>query len=309
MSIFVNVTVGDAVSVPREASGLPYRIFAARLALVWFSATACGVAALTCCLSLATPGPGINGNRVQCANLVYAVNKSSRSFSDRFFKRLEMEMKIQTDSRFSRVRLDDAKATPELEQSLVSLSAGAFVVKKPGEYSQAYSVLELLDERASTNWSAPRGVVTPQTIVIELPEKSVLKSVEFDCAEGVSYAGSCAQDMSVEMSDTNAESGFQKIADVSIKEGSDKQRFPVSAEVPGRWVRLTVKNNHGSKDFIQLNDFRAYGTQLSQTPFPDVSGTYTSDLGDVHLKQEGTSVTGCYFILAPEFLKAALREG
>jgi outer membrane protein OmpA-like peptidoglycan-associated protein len=180
------------------------------------------------------------------------------------------------------------------EPSLVSLSAGAFVVKKPQEYSQAYSVLELLDERSKTSWSAPRGVLDPQVIVIALPEKTVIESLEFDCS-GVSYAGSCAKDVTVEVSDAGENDGFQKVADVSLKEGADGQKFPVSSEEPGRWVRLTLKNNHGSKDFIQLNDFRATGTQLTRTPPPDVSGTYDTSFGYLHLRQQGTSLTGCYY--------------
>jgi outer membrane protein OmpA-like peptidoglycan-associated protein len=55
-----------------------------------------------------------------------------------------------------------------------------------------------------------------------------------------------------------------------------------------------VQNNHGAKDYIELFDIRAYGKQLTRTPFADASGTYDSDYGNFHLKQEGTSVTGCY---------------
>lgn len=49
---------------------------------------------------------GITGDRVQCANLVYAGNKTSQCFSDRFLKRLELETKIQTEPHFRKVRLD-----------------------------------------------------------------------------------------------------------------------------------------------------------------------------------------------------------
>ncbi len=51
----------------------------------------------------------INGNRVQCANLVYAVNKSSVCFSDRFLKRLEAQTKVLTEARFSKVKLDSSR--------------------------------------------------------------------------------------------------------------------------------------------------------------------------------------------------------
>ncbi len=46
------------------------------------------------------------GSRVKCANLVYAVNKSSVCFSDRFLRRLALETNIRTDTKFARVRLD-----------------------------------------------------------------------------------------------------------------------------------------------------------------------------------------------------------
>jgi hypothetical protein len=50
----------------------------------------------------------LSGDKVQCANLIYAGNKSSQCFSDRFLKRLSMETKIQTESRFRKVRLDSS---------------------------------------------------------------------------------------------------------------------------------------------------------------------------------------------------------
>jgi hypothetical protein len=46
------------------------------------------------------------GTKVQCANLVYAVNKTSVCFSDRFLQRLELETNVRTESKFVRVQLD-----------------------------------------------------------------------------------------------------------------------------------------------------------------------------------------------------------
>lgn len=179
------------------------------------------------------------------------------------------------------------------EASLVSFSAGALVVQKPQEYSDGWSAFYITDENSATGWATPKGVVTPQVIVIELPEKTVLKRLEFDTA---STDGNLrgAKDIDVEMSDTGATSGFQKIASVTLKDRADRQQFPVSASVPGRWVRLNVKTNQGSPDYVEIMDFRGYGTQLTHTPFPDVSGTYDTNYGKMHLLQQGTSVTGCY---------------
>ncbi len=59
-------------------------------------------------------------------------------------------------------------------------------------------------------------------------------------------------------------------------------------------IRLTIKNYHGSKDYTELMDFRAYGKQLTKTQLADVSGTYRTNFNDLYLRQKGTSVTGCY---------------
>ncbi len=74
--------------------------------------------ALYCILSLflfsrtAAPqsegGAGRGGRRVQCANLVYAGNKTSQCFSDRFLTRLAADTKIQTDPHFVKTRLDSS---------------------------------------------------------------------------------------------------------------------------------------------------------------------------------------------------------
>jgi outer membrane protein OmpA-like peptidoglycan-associated protein len=186
-----------------------------------------------------------------------------------------------------------ASASNSQEPSLVSFSAGALIGQKPQEYDETWSAFHILDEKASTGWATPKGVLTPQTIVIALAEKTELNRLEFDSAQADGeHRG--AKDISVEMSDVNATAGFQKIADVSLKDRTDKQSFPVANAAAGRWVRLTVKNNWGDPDYIELMDFRGYGKQLTHTPFQNASGTYSSSFGNFHVKQEGTSVTGCY---------------
>lgn len=185
-------------------------------------------------------------------------------------------------------------AVPPAQPSLVSFSAGALLVQKPQEYDDSWSAFWLLDERAESGWATPKGVVTPQVIVIALPERTVLKRLEFDTASTDGDGGRGAKDIAVEISDTSAKDGFKKIADVTLKDRADGQSFPVATEVPGRYLRLTVKNNHGSAEYIELMDFRGYGAQLTHTPFADISGTFETNFNDFHIRQEGTSVTGCY---------------
>jgi outer membrane protein OmpA-like peptidoglycan-associated protein len=186
-----------------------------------------------------------------------------------------------------------ASPAPSTAPSLSSFSAGALLVQKPQEYDANWGSFWLLDEKPDTGWASPENVVTPQTMVIALPEKTQIDQLAFDTA-GIDGDGRGAKDIGVEISDTSASAGFQKIAQVTLQDRADNQQFPVTAQIPGRWLRVNVQNNHGAKDYIELMDIRAYGKQLTTTPFPNASGTYDTDYGHFHLKQEGTSVTGCY---------------
>ena len=181
----------------------------------------------------------------------------------------------------------------DTEPSLASFSAGALVVQKPQEYSDSWSAQGMLDENPHTGWAAPKGVTGDQVTVIELPERTLLKRLEFDTAD-VDGDKRAARDVDVEVSDTGPTGGYQKIASVTLAERADGQSFPVSLAAPGRWVRLTARTNQGSPDYIEIMDFRGYGQQLTHTPFGDVSGTYQTTYGQMHLLQQGTSVTGCY---------------
>ena len=184
-------------------------------------------------------------------------------------------------------------APPLAAPSLVSFAAGAWIVKKPQEYGDGYRAFWLIDERADTMWATPANVTTAQELLLALPEQTVLQTLEFDTA-AADCEGCAAKDIVVEVSDSGPDSGFKQIAALSLEAKRDRQRFAVAAEVPGRWVKLVIRNNHGSPEYLELADFRAYGKQLTQTPLADVSGTYETSYGPMHLRQEGSSLSGCY---------------
>ena len=57
------------------------------------------------------------------------------------------------------------------EVNLASYASGAWIVKRPPEYDESWSSAWLLDERSDSGWATPKGVVTPQQIVIELGQR------------------------------------------------------------------------------------------------------------------------------------------
>jgi outer membrane protein OmpA-like peptidoglycan-associated protein len=178
-------------------------------------------------------------------------------------------------------------------QSLVSFSSGALVVQKSSEYNESWGNIWITDENPQTGWCSAAGQILNNILVIELAEETLLERLEFDTAN-VDTEGSAAKDILVEISNAGPTTGFQEIASISLLNEQDNQSFPVNVNKSGKWLRLTIQNNYGSNEYTELMDFRAYGKQLTNSPLPDVSGTYETNYNDFHLRQEGTSVTGCY---------------
>lgn len=181
--------------------------------------------------------------------------------------------------------------------NLLAFSAGTQIIDKPeynkGIFMMAYDPINLIDESLGNDWTANADV--PAVIVFELPERTELERLGFDSA-GLTREEKSPRSVLVEMSDKSMSDGYQPILATDLKMAANHQDFAVTAKVPGRWVRLTIKSNYGD-EYVGMVEFRGYGKQLTkEATLADVSGTYEgySGWGMVHLKQEGSRVTGCY---------------
>ncbi len=177
-------------------------------------------------------------------------------------------------------------------ENLVALASGAMPVIRAGAPEQGGEAYYMFDEDPLTGWASNDGKYNEPTVV-ELADRSIIHSVEFD-EKNIAYDGRLPQGVLIEVSDTSATDGFKPIANVTMTEMKDGQTFPVSAEVPGRWVRISVKKAASDAAIAQIMEFRAFGERLTHNPVPDITGTYETNAGKFHLKQQGTSVTGCY---------------
>ena len=178
--------------------------------------------------------------------------------------------------------------------NLLSWGAGALVVKAPVSYSDSgtWSADDLLDERPDTGWATKSGDLTPKVFVIEMAGKSTLTALAFDTAK-TENAARAAKDVKVEIGDS-ADGPFSPIASFSLAQAKDHQRFPLSSPATGRYLRLTVLNNWGDKQYTELMNFFAYGRQLEKPQLHDNSGTFSSSYGNFHMQQTGSAVVGCY---------------
>jgi outer membrane protein OmpA-like peptidoglycan-associated protein len=177
-------------------------------------------------------------------------------------------------------------------ENLVALASGAMPVLRASAPEQGGEPYYMFDEDPTTGWASNDAKYSEPTVV-EMADRGVIHSVEFDEAN-IAYDGRLPHEVLVEVSDTSATDGFKPIAIVTMSEQKDGQTFPVSAEVPGRWVRIHVTNAASDAAIAQIMEFRAFGERLTHNPMPNITGTYDTNAGQFHLRQNGATVTGCY---------------
>ena len=179
------------------------------------------------------------------------------------------------------------------KKNLLAMGNGAFVINTTSEYDRTWQANNIIDEFPQHGWATDKNKVTNESITIEFPAKTTLKTLVFDTVQ-VDTEGSAAKDISVEISDTSATAGFREILAVTLKDKQAGQEFPVKEEIGGQWLRVNVKNNYGSPEYVEIMEMRGFGEQEMSAPLQNISGTYETNYGKFRIKQEGTSVVGCY---------------
>ncbi len=121
-----------------------------------------------------------------------------------------------------------------------------------------------------------------------------IESFEFATA-AVDTEGAGAREITVEISPAARNSGFETVLQATLAAKADEQKFKAQKKVKGRWVRLTIKNNHGAAEWTELFAFRGYGLKpVVPSPLENISGTYDTDYSKFHVRQQGTALVGCY---------------
>jgi len=177
--------------------------------------------------------------------------------------------------------------------NLLSLQEGTLPVIEPECYS-GWTVEALLDDSPTSGWACPDGKTRNNVFVFEMVAPAALERFEFDTA-GVDEEGAGAREVTVEVSAAGRASGFQAVLTAALAAKADRQPFKAAKPVSGRWVRLTVRDNHGNTSWTELFAFRGYGVKPAVVPpAGNISGTYESTYSKFHLRQQGTALLGCY---------------
>ena len=181
------------------------------------------------------------------------------------------------------------------ETNLLSWGAGAVVVEIPPSFAEhgQWSAEVLLDELPATGWATKKNDITPKVFVFELADMSQITSLSFDTAK-VEGPGMGARNVKVEISNT-MNGPYSVIATPTLERSKDHQRFGLKAPATGRYIRMTLLENWGDPQYIEMMDVFAYGKVVSRRPLPDNSGVFHSSCCSLfHMQQQGSAVNGCY---------------
>jgi outer membrane protein OmpA-like peptidoglycan-associated protein len=177
--------------------------------------------------------------------------------------------------------------------NLLSLQEGTVPVVSPASYG-GWTAEALLDGSSTSGWACEKGKIDNNVFVFEMITAAEIESFEFDTA-AVDSAGAGAKEISVEISPAARDNGFETVLQATLAAKADKQKFTAQKKVKGRWVRLTIKSNQGSAVWTELFTFRGYGLKPSvPVPLGNISGTYETNYSKFHIRQQGTSLGGCY---------------
>jgi outer membrane protein OmpA-like peptidoglycan-associated protein len=177
--------------------------------------------------------------------------------------------------------------------NLLSLQAGTMPVISPANYG-GWLVEALLDESSASGWACQEGKIANNIFVFEMIHAAEIESFEFDNA-AVDTEGAGAREIAIEMSPAGKDSGFETILQATLAAKANMQKFKAQKRIKGRWVRLTIKSNHGSAEWTELFTLRGYGLKPAvPSPLENISGTYETDYSKFHIRQQGTALVGCY---------------
>lgn len=189
-------------------------------------------------------------------------------------------------------------------ENYLSLASGAYLVAQPShERAFDHSPINLIFD--GMMWRSPETKVTNQVFVIETPGVTTLATIGFDTHHIFGTPEENAKSVLLEASNTSATTGYKAILETTLEAEPKISSYPVSAPVPARWFRLTVKDNYGSASAISLKRIFGYGTQTLAPVPTKMTGTYRqldaetgkvpdTDDTDLFVKQDGTSVVACW---------------
>lgn len=188
--------------------------------------------------------------------------------------------------------------------NVLSLPNGAYIVKAPNSYTTVsetsnriveWTKEAVIDGTTYKGWNSREDEKFPLEFVFELSEECQIEKFGFNNECEREYKGICAKNIKVEVSTTSSESGFTTILEPKLEEYAATKYFELKQPVKARWIRVSILSNYGNKKNTELMEIEALGNYVNEDVKQiNLTGDWTSTWGTVSIRQNGSSINGCY---------------
>ncbi len=186
-------------------------------------------------------------------------------------------------------------AAPAAEEEIdaLSLLAGARELLENGVRSNASSSLNDGLPTEGSQWE-PQKQGETLSIFFELAEPfDLTRGVVVNSFNEASYPGISVKKLRLEYGPT-LHGPWKPLSEVSLKKGNAPQKFAFK-EVKGvRYLRLTLLENYGEKEWWSLAELSVFGRRSKPRAKVEFNGFWDTSYGPMRLEQKGERITGCY---------------
>ncbi len=194
--------------------------------------------------------------------------------------------------------LSSSAGFAEEKRNLLTFDNGTVLLDYSSEYggrgSSSWLALGLIDGTASLGWSSSKNPSFPQNFLFELQSQSLIESFAFDTTKVDNYDGIAAKKVLIEFSTESREGPFTEVfkTDIALNTRSE---LALDTPQQARWIRLSILENYGYLNYIELMEFEAYGTAGESSIRADIrEGVYQTNWDTFFLQINEDGIRGCY---------------
>lgn len=146
-----------------------------------------------------------------------------------------------------------------LDIRILSLSTGSSVLLEPSIHHKGWAAKNLIDGKYRKGWRSKENSPFPHIFVFELAANATIDLLKFkNLQDKPEFPETSAKEVRVEFSTASPHSGYINIGTFTLEKGNKLQEFSIH-KTKARWIRLSIKSNHGDPHFTELMEFEAYG--------------------------------------------------
>lgn len=142
----------------------------------------------------------------------------------------------------------------------------ASVVSEPPSMRERMTADRLFSGRPERAWRSRKGDAPPFVFIFALSLDSRIDGLRFfNSRSEERLKGIGAKEVEVEFSMEGPDSGWRSAGVFLLEPGPAPQEFAIPRS-RARWVRLTIRSNHGHRLYTELGEFEAWGNFIFDVP-------------------------------------------